>query len=103
MTEPSKLVEKTIGRPNTAWNSVKQWAVASVGVSAISRSACACDFNRRDYMRFSLAYHLVQNIVYKGLFLSILGVLAKWFSGNSLRSSSKWYKIDSRYGQSFFC
>ena len=31
MTEPSKLVQKAIGRSNTTWNSVKQRAVAGVG------------------------------------------------------------------------
>ena len=35
MTEPSKLVERAIGRPNTTWNSVKQRAVAGVGASAV--------------------------------------------------------------------
>ena len=41
MTQPSKLVEKAIGRPNATWNSVKQLAVASVGVSAISACGVA--------------------------------------------------------------
>ena len=35
MTEPSKLVEKAIGEAKR-YGSVKEWAVASVGVSAIS-------------------------------------------------------------------
>ena len=36
MTEPSKLVEKAIGRPNATWNSVKQRAVAGNGASAVA-------------------------------------------------------------------
>ena len=44
MTEPSKLVQKAIGRPNATWNSVKQRAVASVGASAVFRSHVACGF-----------------------------------------------------------
>ena len=35
MTEPSKLVQKAIGRSNATWNSVKQRAVTGIG-------ACAC-------------------------------------------------------------
>ena len=34
MTEPSKLVQKAIGRSNATWNSIKQRAVAGVGASA---------------------------------------------------------------------
>ena len=34
MTEPSKLVQKAIGRSNAIWNSIKQWAAA--GVTAYS-------------------------------------------------------------------
>ena len=39
MTEPSKLVEKAIRRPNATWNSVKQRAVAGDGWSLASAFA----------------------------------------------------------------
>ena len=39
MTEPSKLVQKAIGRLNATWNRVKQQAAASVIAFAI---VCVC-------------------------------------------------------------
>ena len=46
MTEPSKLVQKAIGRSNTTWKSIKQRAVACVG--AYASIPCGTQMTTRD-------------------------------------------------------
>ena len=107
MTEPSKLVEKAIGRPNATWNSIKQQAVASVGASAVVRSRVYVVFahERLHVIRHTLTLCHASStirIIIKGIFWTELIEMFLWLIGQSVVLKSQRSLVQIPVVHSFF-